>query len=276
MTERNVWITGSTGYLGAGFLQYLRLLEINCRPLDFRKSAHMDLCFNKSDILFHFGDPSTNDKMLNKELELEAQELKIQEFLEKTQMRSFYVSSSLVYGLKDKYDFKTGDSIKPFNAYTRMKARREEVFVSRGAKVLRVSNVYGGVGDSKSLIIRVIDHYLKGAPFNFLESNGTRDYIFVQDVYNAFFHSMESMQDRRKFLNIGTGKGSSVSKIKDIVEKELNSQVIRPLKIKFPKATSDRNVLDVSVDYAPKGWRPQTSLPVGISIEISNRRKYAE
>jgi len=276
MAERIVWVTGATGYLGAGFIRYLMLRKINCRVLDFRNSSYENLSFNKSDLIFHFGDPSSNDEVVNNEAELKRQDLIIQDFLEVTQIQSFYVSSALVYGLRSRCNFKIGDETKPFNSYTAMKVRREKVFAAKGAKVLRVSNVYGGANDSKSLIIRVINHYLKGAPFSFIKSNGTRDFIFVQDVYDAFFCCMESTQDSRQLLNIGTGRGSSVSEVKRIVEKELALSSTKTLGIKFPMAFGDRNVLDVSVDCVPKGWRPRTPLYFGISMEILDRRGYAK
>lgn len=272
MTEKNVWVTGATGYLGAGFIQFLRLQGVNCRQLDFRHSGYFDFTFDKSDSFFHFGDPSTNDKTCNDEDELRRQDLIIQEFLELTQMRSFYISSALVYGLNGTLDFKTEDTIKPFNAYTRMKARREEIFASRGAKVLRISNTYGGNRDSKSLIIRVINHYLKGVPFNFQKSNGIRDYIFVHDVYEALSYMMWSIKDSRTFLNIGTGRGVSVSTVKSLVENELGLRPIKSSCKNHQEESLDRNVLDVSGDCVPQRWMPRTPLHLGIAMEISRRR----
>jgi len=67
-----------------------------------------------------------------------------------------------------------------------------------------------------------------------------------------------------------------VSEVKRIVEKELALSSTKTLGIKFPMAFGDRNVLDVSVDCVPKGWRPRTPLYFGISMEILDRRGYAK
>jgi UDP-glucose 4-epimerase len=142
-------------------------------------------------------------------------------------------------------------------------------------RILRLSNPYGPQQVNKNgqgLIPTVIDRAIDGKNVTIWgDGSNTRDYIYVDDVVEAFVSAIAYSGDARIF-NIGSGTGSSVleilSKVGQIVGKEVGFEFL-------PSRPSDppQNILDVTLAKAELAWVAKTSLEEGLRHTIEGHTK---
>jgi UDP-glucose 4-epimerase len=138
-------------------------------------------------------------------------------------------------------------------------------------RILRLSNPFGpGQVNKKGqgLIPTVIDRAISGESLT-VWGNGsnTRDYVYIEDVVDAFMKAIEYSGKVRTF-NIGSGIGSStldiVSEVSELTNKEIKVD-FSPSRATDPPA----NVLDVGLAKSELNWEAKTSLRDGIQSSIS-------
>ncbi|MPY93257.1 MAG: SDR family NAD(P)-dependent oxidoreductase [Acidimicrobiia bacterium] len=94
----------------------------------------------------------------------------------------------------------------------------------------------------------------------------TRDFVFVDDVVDAFARS--ATQGNGRLLNIGTGEETSVNRLYEVMAAAAG--VARPAQLTPARPGElDRNVLDNSRAREALGWAPDVSLEEGISRVIA-------
>lgn len=134
------------------------------------------------------------------------------------------------------------------------------------AMSLRVSNPYGAY-QFKGLPVGSLANFLLAARDGrqivlYGDGSVTRDYIAIDDVAAAFHAAVSDRSLPPGAYNIGTGIGTSLAGIVDLVEGVSG----RPLDIdRQPARAFDvpRNVLDFGRFRQFTGWRPQTTLVEG-------------
>ena len=138
-------------------------------------------------------------------------------------------------------------------------------------RILRLSNPFGpGQVNKKGqgLIPTVIDRAISGESLT-VWGNGsnTRDYVYIEDVVDAFMKAIEYSGKVRTF-NIGSGIGSStldiVSEVSELTNKEIKVD-FSPSRATDPPA----NVLDVGLAKSELNWEAKTSLRDGVQSSIS-------
>ena len=132
-------------------------------------------------------------------------------------IKVIFASSSSVYGNVDKVPINENFKRNPINPYGKTKVEKEKLvqrFWDEGVSIigLRYFNVYG-VGQTGTYA-GVITQFIKKlnanlSPIIHGEGNQIRDFIAVEDVAKANLMAMESSL-KQKFLNIGTGKSTSI------------------------------------------------------------------
>ena len=137
-------------------------------------------------------------------------------------------------------------------------------------RVFRLANPYGpGQENTKGqgLIPTVIEKVLKGQSVSVWgDGSITRDYVYIDDVVEAFVQSLNYEGDER-IMNIGSGKGVSVLE----VVSEVESLIGQEISIDFmPERAIDplMNVLDISLAKRELQWNPKTDLRDGIRAAI--------
>ena len=129
---------------------------------------------------------------------------------------------------------------------------------------LRFFNVYGPNQDPHNpysgVISIFIDRILKG---NTITVNGgyqTRDFVYVEDVVDVMLKSMETLHesDICEFLNVGTGKSTSINVLLNIIKDILNADP-RIIKKELPKGDPEksegtyekiRDILNIDLFYS--------------------------
>ena len=189
----------------------------------------------------------------------------------------FASSGGAVYGNPVSVPIRETHPTDPVSPYGVSKlAIEKHLYISRlehglDYRILRLSNPFGpGQVNKKGqgLIPTVIDKAISGESLT-VWGNGsnTRDYVYIEDVVDAFMKAIEYSGKVRTF-NIGSGIGSStldiVSEVSELTNKEI--------KVDFsPSRATDppSNVLDVGLAKSELNWEAKTSLKDGIQSSIS-------
>lgn len=132
---------------------------------------------------------------------------------------------------------------------------------------LRLYSVYGPLEDSSRLIPNVIRHGIEGRYPEFVHPDISRDFIYIDDVIEAFLDSALSLkpEDYGESFNIGSGQKTTIAGIAQTARQIFGIQ-------DEPQFTMPNRAWDVSDWYARidkartrLGWRPRTALADGVA-----------
>jgi UDP-glucose 4-epimerase len=143
--------------------------------------------------------------------------------------------------------------------------RREMCFVW-----FRIYYVYGPGQRSESLIRMLIKAFKKNKPPEINNPEAANDYIYIDDVVNAFVKAVED-ENCDGVFNLGSGKTTSVAEISGLVERairnsdDFSSQLIN--KVSSTKSSSGMWA-DITSSGRQLGWAPQVLLIDGINRTI--------
>lgn len=136
--------------------------------------------------------------------------------------------------------------------------------------VLRVSNMYGESQDSRKPI-GAISHFVDSAMANspitiWGDGSIVRDYIHVDDVVKALVASM-TYRGRESVFNIGTGIGTSLNQIVEILRAKLGAAIA----VRYEPARGfdvPENILGITRAGRELRWSPLISVRAGIDRMI--------
>ncbi len=181
-----------------------------------------------------------------------------------------FASSSSIYGDATKIPIKENFPKNPINPYGITKLK-DEILAEKYSKMnldvigLRYFNVFGiGQTGSYAGVITKFINRLKEQKQLQINGDGEqiRDFIFVDDIADANISAMKS-KIKKGFFNIGTGLGTTIKHLADILI-EISGEKIsmihkNPLEgdIKFSQA-------DISLAEKSFNWKFQTSLNEGL------------
>ena len=194
--------------------------------------------------------------------------------------------SSSEYGIKSKP--MTEDAIlEPINEYGVSKAagslycqvvaRREKIPIV----TLRIFSPYGYYDHKARLIPSVIMSCLAKKNPEIIYPNCVRDYIFVEDIVDAYIKVIETSNIIGEIFNIGYGKQHSMREVGEIIVKLTGSKV-RLILGNAPKLQNEPDIWQADVSKAEHilKWRPKHSLEKGLVKTVKwfekNMNIYAE
>jgi UDP-glucose 4-epimerase len=139
---------------------------------------------------------------------------------------------------------------------------------------LRIANPYGErqrTEKAQGALGVLLERVLNNRPFEIWgDGSVVRDYIYVADVVRALIACAAERETPSKVFNIGTGRGTSLSELIDVVERTTGRRAQR---IYLPARGFDipENVLDTSRATEELGWTASVSLEDGIRKTIEWR-----
>jgi UDP-glucose 4-epimerase len=135
---------------------------------------------------------------------------------------------------------------------------------------LALANVYGPRQDpmgEAGVISIFAGKMLSGeAPTIFGDGNQTRDYVFVDDVVDAFARAIDRPFGR--VINIGTGLETSVNHLYRMLG-DVTGFAGDPTFGLLPPGDLRRNALDPSLAEQELGWRPWTQMEDGLRESVA-------
>jgi len=194
-------------------------------------------------------------------------------------------SSCFVYSPKNS-PLLESDPLDPFNLYALTKLQAEEAcrFYSShyglGIVNLRLFPPYGPGDNARKMIPSFIRSLLAGAAPMMTKGEQRWDYIFIDDVINAYVKVLDSFEElsKRGFesYNIGTGDTTSVRSIGEMIL-ELMGSKIEPLWGALPERSRELTYLCSNIDKVKKaiGWAPRTTLREGLISTIDDLKREA-
>lgn len=160
------------------------------------------------------------------------------------------------------------------SAYARLKLDLEEAFLS-GAdatserSVLRLSNVYGPgqrLGTGQGVVGYWFRALLDDEPIRlFGDPETIRDYVYVEDVAEAFVAAHHSARPLPPVVNIGSGEPTSLRALVHVLLRAAQ-RVGHPVEMTEDRPFDRRHTwLDVRTARETLGWEPTTTLQDGLT-----------
>lgn len=183
--------------------------------------------------------------------------------------------SSSEYGFKDHAPAED-EFVDPNSHYAITKATATH-FCRHTAKVndlniitLRLYSVFGPYEDSGRLMPTIIRHGLQGKLPPLVDPNIARDYIYTEDVNDAFIKCAQfANHERGAVYNLGTGTQTSIAQVVDVAKTLMNIDE-EPVWGTMPNRSWDSSVwvADNSKIRETLNWEPKYSFESGLKEMI--------
>jgi len=299
-------VTGGAGFIGSNLVEKLikegnevividnlhtgSLYNLKGLNIKFVKgdAGEIDRIIDPIDGIFHLGIPSSSPMYKKKrELIYKAIEdwIKILEYATKNKVKIILASTSSIYN-GNPVPWREDMQIIPTDFYTEVRYAMERIAKVYndlyGTKVvaLRLFSVYGEreefKGEYANLVTQFILAALKGETIKvFGDGTQTRDFIYVQDVVDAFIKAMNSNIDFDIF-NVGRGKSYSLNEVISMVSRILDVEV----KVKYTENPIKNYVWHTLADTTKAeeklGFKTKVDLEEGIRKIIPYYKKIIE
>lgn len=279
MNRLPVVVTGASGFLGSSLCKKLRdqneeVIEVSrltgydvCKPATletippfkalFHLAAHTYVpdSYNKTALFF-----STNINGTINTLELC-----------KKYKASFFFAGSYIYGQPQFLPVSESHPLSLWNPYATSKVIGEELMQSYSkefgfpATSMRIFNIYGS-GQNPTFLVPKIIAGIKAGSLELETATPKRDFVFVDDVVNAFYLGLLKKQSGFNAYNVGSGISYSVSEVVGIIKDILKSNI----EVKYNNTLRPTEVPDVVADCTKiknqLGWEPLMSLHNGLDF----------
>lgn len=303
MEKTNVLITGATGFIGANLARacldwkwkvhifsrkssnFWRIDDIKNKIQDYKIDLYRDkekvpylVEKIKPDVIFHTaaygGYPFQKDvdKIVHANI---IGTVNLVNACSKIGFDIFVnTGSSSEYGLKSKPMSET-DLLEPINDYGVAKASAT-LFCQVKAKseklpivTLRLFSPYGYYEEPTRLVPSVIISCLLGENPKVSSSDSVRDFIFIEDVMDAYIRVIKTSDISGQIFNIGYSQQHSVD---DVVNKiiELTGNKVKPKWGNIPKRPNEPNIWQADISKAKDilNWEPKYGLDEGLKKTI--------
>ena len=300
--KQNVLVTGGAGFIGSCLSSRLidegynvvvidnlsTGFESNMPPkakffkLDISKEDFLNRLPNiRFDYVFHLaaqssGEISFEDPAYDVKTNVMGTLLLLNWSMEKRVKRFIYTSSMSIYGDDQDLPVKETAPPRPLSFYGVGKLASEkyaDIFIKKGLPItaLRLFNVFGPGQNMENLKQGMVSIYMayiaKNAPILVKGSKDRfRDFIYIDDIIDAFVRTAFSEKAANETFNVGTGKQTFVWKLLDEITKAFGYK-IGDYPIRFEGSTPGDQIgiyADISKIKRYLSWEPKVELSDGI------------
>jgi UDP-glucose 4-epimerase len=243
---------------------------------DIRDYNLMNDLIKNSEVIFHLASlsrviPCIKDPELCFKVNVEGTEI-IARLSSKYGKKLIFSSSREVYGTAKYIPVDEDHPLNPENPYGISKVYAEKIIETYAKNyklsyvILRLSNVYGE-RDFDRVIPIFIENALNNKSLIVYGVDKLLDFIYIDDVVNALVKSM--YVNENYILNIGSGVGTRILELAELIKRILNRNVNIVIKEKR-KGEVDKFV--ANIDRAKKilKWTPKISLENGLKHMIDS------
>lgn len=196
--------------------------------------------------------------------------------------RLVYASSMTVYGEPETVPTPESAPCRPVSYYGVTKYAAELYVQIAGARTdvdlsvtsLRMFNVYGErqslTNPYQGVLAIFIGNVLRGEPIT-IHSDGTqtRDFVYVDDVVDAWLDVLDGTATHGRVLNLGSGRETSISELAHAVAAAFGERDWEIQRGPAQRGDLRRSAADVSALRAVTAWEPTTQLDAGMSRTIA-------
>jgi len=305
--KRNALIIGGSGFLGYNVLKELTTSGWKVRNMDLKlpdkrfiidgvdyvcndlfDQSKLENALDDIDAVFYFISttfPNTDDKSLGQEINKTLLTLDyVLSTMVKKSVHTFVFPSSggAVYGEELNLCALETDMLHPKTAYGVGKQMSEQIINFYFEKhminsyIFRIGNVYGSsmYRDKPQGVIDVfVQNAISDKPIHVWGNADSviRDYIYIDDVADAIVNSVNIKREGVITYNVGTGVGTSVKEIIEMIENLLNKSLTI---INEPEISSGINkiVLNTRKIKNEIGWSSELNIRKGIELTILRKK----
>lgn len=253
-----IGISGASGFIGRNLTNFL--IGQGHQVLEFSRSINTGLnsiggieLIKTCDIFVHLGEPANINQMnlaglIDHEPVTRFLDLLVNEF----GPRLLYASSAAVYGTNSLSPHKVTEAVHPYDSYTEMKIKHEEMVLSQSGRILRLSNIFGPGMSHETVVYRLRKQIQDGGPI-LVGSNSIRDYLNIDEVVRAIFLTIR--KESPSLMNIGSGVGRSISDLISSLSRVLGIQVSLASD-EVSQGKLDCSILDIEATTEALDWEP--------------------
>jgi nucleoside-diphosphate-sugar epimerase len=190
--------------------------------------------------------------------------------------------SSSEYGFKD-YAMRETDVLEP-NSYYSVAKCAQTLLCQHVAKTekrpiitYRLFSVYGPYEEPSRLVPTVVRRCLQGEDLDLVSPEIARDFVYVDDVVDAYLRFDALANLSGEIINIGTGVGSTIQQVVDLALHHTGAGVTchwGAMPARIWDATTW--VADCTKSHRLLGWRPRTTLSEGLQRTVEWMRRRLE
>lgn len=265
-----------------------RFSTVDYRIGDVWNKAFLQEVLSGVDIVLDFVSttlPNTNELSLEHEINVS---LPYYDYLLSTMIQCgvkkyiFPSSGGAIYGNRQTGRARETDVLSPSTPYGVGKKIVEDIIhyynqrCGLSAAILRIGNVYGSMRfrDRPQGVVDVfIQNALKGEPIAIWGNADSvvRDYIYLEDVAHAVLQIIHKGIEDVNIYNIGTGIGTSVGRIVELIEKNMGHEIKKEYKVSEPCGVN-QIILSIEKIQSETNWSPQVTLDEGIKQTIEFKK----
>jgi len=249
----------------------------------------------KSDVIIHLaGNTSINVANDNPALDLNSSVVPIYRLIEACKIlrkrpRVVFASTVTAYGFTDNLPVSEATAENPESFYDLHKffVERQLVLATKlnicDGVSLRLANVYGpssanSAANDRGILNKIIGLALAGDIVSLYGGgNYIRDYIYIDDVVDAFILASISSKSVGEVFNVGSGVGTSVRDAFNAVTQEVYRQTNKIIEMKdvawpenSPKIDMRNFIASTEKARTCLGWSPKVSLQTGIATTVKS------
>lgn len=296
--SKYILLTGGTGFIGSHLLE--ELLNLNKKVILLKRSysntwridefkgnenlilknidkENLNNIFNQYDIdgIFHLAsfvqrnhELNTVEKMIDSNINFPTT---ILENAVKNNV-NFFINTGTCLEYSSKPPIDEHSEIKPFNLYATTKISFEDIlkFYSNNYNIkcatLKLFTPYGPKDNEMKIMPYLIVNSIKKDNIEIKSPEKKLDFIYVKDVVDSYIKVMENISEFPKYtsFNIGTGIGTIISDVLQIIESKLGKNE----KVKFGNLENDAIWCSNKKIKNELNWIPKTELKTGIEYTI--------
>lgn len=187
------------------------------------------------------------------------------------------LSSTCVYGPPERLPIDEYHPTRPNNPYALSKRMAESLcefaatYHGVTTTILRLFNVFGTGQRPTFLMPTIVEQVKTGSKILVKELTSRRDYVYIDDVVEAFVKACTLYGGKCRIFNIASGCAHSVEEVIAIAQKVAgtNLPIVSEDVRRFQEIPEV--VADIGLAVGTLGWRPEWSLEEGLGAMIGLR-----
>lgn len=187
------------------------------------------------------------------------------------------MASTYVYGIPEHLPINEDHPLSALNPYAHSKLSAESLCLGYAQSgdmpllIFRPFNVYGPGQDSRFLIPSILEQWKQGRVM-LKDPAPKRDYIFVEDMIDAYIKAIRNGFTGVEIVNIGSGESHSVKEMAEIMAEMLPGEVIISYDGEVRKNEISETRADIRKAEALLGWIPRHNLRDGLKKTIQQEQ----
>jgi nucleoside-diphosphate-sugar epimerase len=180
-----------------------------------------------------------------------------------------FASSSKVYGIPQYLPIDEKHPLKPENTYGRTKKASEDLIAAYSSEsgccytVFRQFNIYGPGQTDDFFLPTVIKQLKAGNRVVLGEVNVKRDFLYIDDLVDAYILLLKKQQEGLDVFNIGGGKSILLKEVVESAAKEYGRKV--ELNVDSVKVRKEaQNIFSDNRKMMSEGWKPKVAIDEGL------------